>query len=119
MPRSSSNGARPKAVARVAPAAPSFQLPAVPTVAGPTLGQSVKDGFGLGIGSSLGSRAVSWMFGPPTVSVAAAPPAAGAAPADPCASFKGEMDACFKFKDFESHCFEQMRAYKECLQAKH
>lgn len=88
----------------------------------PTLGQSVKDGFGLGVGSSLGHRAVSWMFGPPAVaSVPAAGAATGAptaAPADPCQTQKGEMDACFKFRDFDSDCFEQVRSYKECVNKK-
>lgn len=126
MPRSSSSsgGARPTAVARVAPvsplALPRFQ-PSLPAVTGRTLGLSIKDGFGLGVGSSLGHRAVGWMFGPPAMAVAGGSGALGApaAPADLCATFKEDMDACFKFKDFESHCFEQMRSYKECLQTKH
>ena len=37
----------------------------------PSLGQSIKDGIGLGIGSAIGHRIVSSIFGAPTVSVAA------------------------------------------------
>ena len=33
----------------------------------PSVGQSMKEGFGLGIGVSLANRLVSGIFGPPTV----------------------------------------------------
>lgn len=46
----------------------------LPSGAGPSLGQSIKDGFGLGIGSAIGHRIVSGIFGAPTVNVAAAAP---------------------------------------------
>lgn len=42
--------------------------------AAPTLGQSMKDGFGLGIGSAIAHRVVSGIFGAPTVNTVAAPP---------------------------------------------
>jgi hypothetical protein len=40
----------------------------------PSLGQSIKDGVGLGIGSAIGHRIVSSIFGAPSVSVTAAHP---------------------------------------------
>ena len=122
MPRSGSRGSgrssgsglfHSSVPARRAPAPPA-PAPQRLEVSGPTLGQSVKDGFGLGVGSSLGHRAVSWMFGPPAVGVAT-PTAGGpaAAPADPCQTQKGEMDACFK--SWDSDRFEQVRIYKACV----
>lgn len=45
----------------------------LPSGTGPTLGQSIKDGFGLGIGSAIGHRIVSGIFGAPTVNVTTAP----------------------------------------------
>lgn len=38
----------------------------------PTLGQSMKDGFGLGVGSAIAHRLVAGIFGAPTVAVAQA-----------------------------------------------
>ncbi len=35
----------------------------------PTLGQSMKDGFGLGVGSAIAQRVVSGIFGAPTVNI--------------------------------------------------
>jgi hypothetical protein len=43
--------------------------PPPPQMQAPTLGQSIKDGFGLGLGSSIASRLVSNIFGPPTITV--------------------------------------------------
>ena len=42
---------------------------------GPTLGQSIKDGFGLGIGSAIGHRIVSGVFGAPSVTTIKEPTA--------------------------------------------
>jgi hypothetical protein len=45
--------------------------------AAPTFGQSIKDGFGMGVGSAIAHRMVSGLFGAPTVNtVAAAAPTA-------------------------------------------
>jgi hypothetical protein len=46
---------------RPAPAPIHHVIPA------PTIGQSIKDGFGLGVGVSLANRLVTGIFGPPTV----------------------------------------------------
>jgi hypothetical protein len=47
--------------------------PVVHSVVKPTVGQSIKEGFGLGIGSAVGQRLVSAVFGPPTIKTVAAP----------------------------------------------
>ncbi len=45
----------------------------VPAYQPPTIGQSIKDGFGLGVGVNLASRLVSEIFGPPTVQTVQVP----------------------------------------------
>jgi hypothetical protein len=50
---------------RVAPAPPAKV--SSPPVYAPTLGQSLKDGFGLGFGSAIAQRMVSGIFGAPTI----------------------------------------------------
>lgn len=55
-----------------AAAAAAPALASVPIVQAPTFGQSIKDGFGLGLGSSLANRLVSNIFGPPQIAVAGA-----------------------------------------------
>jgi hypothetical protein len=120
MPRSSSSN-RSSHPVRPLPARPTptpvshYSLP--PAMAGSTLGQSIKDGVGLGIGSSLGQRAVSWIFGPPTVQTVsqAAPTVVQAPPVHPCDTLKKDMDACFKFRDYTSDCFDSVSQYKECI----
>jgi hypothetical protein len=39
----------------------------IPAYRPPTIGQSIKEGFGVGVGVSLANRIVSGIFGPPTV----------------------------------------------------
>jgi len=48
------------------PPTPAYTQPA----ASPTIGQAIKEGFGVGIGVSLANRVVSGLFGPPTIQVA-------------------------------------------------
>lgn len=55
------------------PSKPRMVAPHVPVVAAPTLGQSLKDGFGLGFGSAIAQRMVSGIFGAPTIQTVAAP----------------------------------------------
>lgn len=48
-------------------------IPVPMSTAAPTIGQSMKDGFGLGFGSAIAHRMVSGIFGAPTVNTVAAP----------------------------------------------
>lgn len=89
MPKSNSRYSRPTLVSHPlhtpsihsAPSAPSVPS-ALPTlsIAGPSLGQSIKQGFGFGIGSSLAHRIFG---GSAPVAAAPAAPAAAAAPSEP------------------------------------
>lgn len=77
MPRPPANRS---SVYRPPPSSPPVIQHHTAPAATPTLGQSIKDGFGLGIGSAIGQRIVSGIFGAPTVAVTAAP-----APREPTA----------------------------------
>ncbi len=57
---------------RVAPV-PQASGPAPTATYAPTLGQSLKDGFGLGFGSAVAQRMVSGIFGAPTIRTVAEP----------------------------------------------
>jgi hypothetical protein len=46
---------------------PATPAPVRHVTPAPTIGQSIKDGFGVGIGVSLANRLVSGIFGPPTI----------------------------------------------------
>jgi hypothetical protein len=115
MPRTASSSSRPKssvpAVRHSAPVAPFHTTPS-----GPTLGQSIKDGIGLGIGSSIGHRITSAFFGPPTVAtvVKHETPAVVA----PCAE-KQKLDfaftSCLEATLKPSACDAELAAYTECL----
>jgi hypothetical protein len=75
----------------------TYQPPLVVQPANNTLGQSIKDGIGLGIGSSLGNRLVSAIFGPPKIEMKS--PEASRTPYDKCMEkYKNEID-CEYLKD--------------------
>lgn len=118
MPRTASSSSRPKssvpAVRHSAPVAPFHATPS-----GPTLGQSIKDGIGLGIGSSIGHRITSAFFGPPTVATVVKHEAP-AAPA-PCPE-RQKLDfafaSCLEATLKPSECDAELSAYTACLQGK-
>ena len=71
MPRSSSPVRAPTRSAPVRPTPILSPTPAyAPPAASPTIGQAIKEGFGVGIGVSLANRVMSGLFGPPTIQVA-------------------------------------------------
>lgn len=55
--------------------APQSKVNTIIPAAAPTLGQSLKDGFGLGMGSAIAHRMVSGIFGSPSVTVQREPTA--------------------------------------------
>ncbi len=82
-----------------------------------SLGQSIKDGFGLGIGVSVADRLVGSFFGPRKVEVAGAPPAAIAAPMKPCYDQEVILQACLKkTQEGGFGCMSELQAYQGCLQ---
>jgi len=81
----------------------------------PSLGQSIKEGFGLGAGSAIAQRMVSAVFGAPTintVSTNTTPP-----------SFKYQcgqellaFETCIKTQSIETFCGQEQTAFTSCIQ---
>lgn len=84
------------------------------------MGQAIKEGVGYGIGSSIGQRLTSAVFGAPTIAVKtevapAAPPSAAALPPGACADYvklKSALDLCVKDS---WDCSQQIEDYKTCI----
>jgi hypothetical protein len=57
----------PRSIAAKRNTVPAPVTLSVPAYRPPTIGQSIKEGFGVGVGVSLANRLVSGIFGPPTV----------------------------------------------------
>lgn len=92
--------------------APSFHPPISPIVAQPpTLGQSMKEGFGLGVGMSVARNLVDGVFGtkPPAPVTAPVPQL----PVQHCAETLKALSACYKH--FERDCPGELTAYMECM----
>ena len=85
----------------------------------PSLGQTIKEGIGYGIGSSIGQRMTTALLGAPVVAVKEVGVAAtGTAPSVPtgaCSRYtelKAAMDACVK-DGYD--CTLQLEEYRSCL----
>ncbi len=85
----------------------------------PTLGQSMKEGFGLGVGMSVARNLVDGWFG----SKPAAPPAPVAAPTKisesgnlRCQNFQDSFDLCIKGAPYDIQtCQKQLDDLNKCL----
>jgi hypothetical protein len=110
MPRSSSSQTRP-AVNYHPPAKftnpySSVGTPSRVEIEQPTLGQSLKQGFGFGAGSAIAHRLLNPF---PTI-----------APSDkktesPCEKERHAFETCMKTKSAEDFCGEQQMGYTQCL----
>ena len=78
----------------------------------PSLGQSVKDGFGLGVGSAIGQRMISSLFGAPTVNVNSSQQSSSV---NPCDKERLAFESCMKTQSMETFCGQQQLAYTECI----
>lgn len=74
-----------------------------------TMGQSIKDGIGLGVGSALAQRAVSAIFGPPTVTTVSQLPSE---PNAPCISERNIFETCMRS---QTVCNNEFLAYSQCI----
>jgi hypothetical protein len=81
----------------------------------PTLGQSMKEGFGLGVGVSVAQRLVDGVFGARPPALAPAPAPVPQLPVQPCAETLKALSACYKH--FERDCPVELTAYMECMKA--
>jgi hypothetical protein len=83
--------------------------PSVPTA--PSFGQTMKEGFGLGVGSAVAHRVVASIFGAPTVNVTQ-PVATNN---QPCDKERVAFENCMKTQSFETFCGQQQLAYTSCI----
>ncbi len=91
------------------PAAPPMVLPQVQQ---PTMMQSMKDGFGLGLGSSIAHNVVGRMFGAPAYTPNK--PSSDSAEKKPCAAELREFENCFVSSD-TTFCGDKQNTYVECI----
>ncbi len=114
MPRSSSSSSSRS----IAPYRPSpAPAPVVHhTVDRPTIGQSIKDGVGLGIGSGLGHALVNRMFGigAPTNQIHPAPFTPSPPAKEPCEAERKSFESCLL--NNSDVCYNQQTALTQCLQ---
>ncbi len=112
MPRSSSSSSSSRSVVpyRSTASSPSVVHHAVER---PTLGQSIKDGVGLGIGSGLGHALVGRMFGigAPTNQIHPYPSTIAK---EPCEAERKSFESCLL--NNSDVCYNQQTALTQCLQ---
>jgi hypothetical protein len=77
--------------------------PAVVSVQGPSIGQSIKDGIGLGIGSSIGRHIFDSFFGRMEEPVKP----------EKCVRERREFENCMRTN---SSCEDKQYSYKQCLE---
>jgi hypothetical protein len=87
----------------------------MPIITPPSLGQSLKDGFGLGVGSAIAQRMVTSVFGPPTVNTVVTNPVQQATREDPCFKERMAFDTCMKTQSIETFCGQEQIAYTSCI----
>ena len=94
-------------------------MPSAPTYTGPSFGQAIKEGVAYGVGSSIGHRLTSALFGAPVVAVkeaaGTAPAPVVVAPPSACSRYtelKAAMDSCVKE---EYDCTLQIEEYRACV----
>ena len=76
MPRSSSAPRSSRPLHRPTPAPTiAHHQPVAVHHTGPTLGQTIKEGFGFGVGNAIAQRVVTGFFGAPKIAVTAVPTA--------------------------------------------
>lgn len=116
MPRSSSSTSSSRSVVPYRPSASSAPVvPHVPAIQQPTLGETVKQGFGLGVGSGLGHALVGRMFGigAPTNQIHPAPSTPANAKG-PCEAERKSFESCLL--NNSDVCYNQQTALTQCLQ---
>ena len=86
----------------------------VAPVTAPTFGQSMKDGFGLGIGSAIAQRVVGSILGAPTVNVVNQ---SEEKPREhPCDKEFNAFENCIKTRSMEGFCDQEQSSLRSCIQ---
>jgi hypothetical protein len=118
MPRSSSSSSKPKSnypvqrapsIHSTLPTPSSTPLP----VSQPSLGQMVKEGIGFGVGSAIAQRAVSAVFGAPTINMTSSPSQQNVV--RPCEKELNAFETCMKTKSSDDFCGNEQISYTRCL----
>ena len=113
MPRSYSQSSSQKHAPKSSAVVPSYHPPSVTTnrieIEKPTLGQSLKQGFGFGAGSAIAHR----IFGMAPTIIAPAPSQSEVKL--PCDKERTAFENCMKTKSSDDFCGEQQIAYTHCL----
>lgn len=86
---------------------PAIHIPAPPPQI--SMMQSMKEGFGLGIGSSIAHNVVGRMFGAPAYTPSQAKPQ------KPCAAELKAFENCLLSEETRPFCGDQQHAYTECV----
>lgn len=121
MPRNSSPSRNPSAKSHISslPKTPPvvFRNPyssvghPVPSATAPTFGQSIKDGFGLGVGSAIAQRVVGSILGHPTLNVTHETPKQK----QPCEKELLAFENCMKTQSMETFCGQEQTAFVNCI----
>lgn len=82
------------------------------TPSAPSLGQSIKEGFGLGAGSAIAHRVVTSILGAPTVTLSQPAPEKKA---DPCERERTAFENCMKTQSIDTFCGQEQLSYTECI----
>jgi hypothetical protein len=113
MPRSSSSSSKPH-TSYHPPAVRSQPQSSIGTtsrveIEQPTLGQSMKQGFGFGAGSAIAHR----IFGATPTIIPASP--SNKNNEGPCEKERSAFETCMKTKSADDFCGEQQMSYTQCL----
>ncbi len=91
---------------------PAIHIPAPPPQI--SMMQSMKEGFGLGLGSSIAHNVVGRMFGAPAYTPSQAKPQPQE-PSKPCAAELKAFENCLLSEETRPFCGDQQHAYTECV----
>jgi hypothetical protein len=87
----------------------------IPPANSPGFFSSVKEGIGLGIGSSLGSRIVSGMFGPPSVEVKPQAGSTSGNSSGKCDTLQTTFNTCIQERKPVEECEQTLNLLNKCL----
>jgi hypothetical protein len=89
----------------------SVATTAAPPPALPSFGQTMKEGFSLGVGSAIAHRVVGAIFGAPTVNVSQT----STPIAHPCDKERFAFESCMKTQSMDTFCGQEQIAYTDCI----
>ena len=123
MPRSSSQ--KSSSLSFPKPPPPAFRNPyssvghPTPSATAPSFGQSMKDGFGLGVGSAIAQRVIGGLLGAPTVNVVNKTDQTQTqtqTKASPCEKEHIAFESCIKTHSVDTFCGQEQIELVNCIQ---